>query len=108
VIRYVARFYDSQSQLSFKTLCGVSGLSQFHFARLFRREMGMSLMKYLDAYRIEKAKRVLASSNHPMAEVAAMVGVPNQFKFSRLFRKLTGMTPTRFRERALRQVRRTR
>lgn len=101
VIRYIARFYADQP-LTFKLLCGVSGLSQFHFARVFRRETGISLMKYLDAYRIEKAKRVLATSNHPMVEVAVMVGIPNQFKFSRLFRKLTGVTPTQYRGRARR------
>jgi len=101
-IRYIARFYVADPPLTFKQLCSVSGLSQFHFARTFRRETGMPLMKYLDAYRIEKARRVLVASNHPMAEVAAMVGIPNQFKFSRLFRQLTGVTPRKFRERALR------
>jgi len=104
VIRYVARFYNASQMLTFKKLCSVSGLSKFHFARLFRRETGMSAMKYLDAYRIEKAKQVLESSNQPMTRVAAMAGVPSPAKFSRLFHKLTGVTPTQYRERSQRRT----
>lgn len=100
VIRYMARFYNEAGQLTFKRLCGISGFSPFHFARMFRRETGMSPMKFLDTYRIEKAKRVLASSNQPIAEVGRIVGIPNQFKFSRLFHKLAGCTPKRYRDRA--------
>jgi AraC-like DNA-binding protein len=94
-IRYIARFYDAP--LDLKRLHSVSGLSMYHFSRLFRRETGMSPMQYLSRYRIEKARRVLATSKHPISQVATMVGVSNQFKFSRLFHKIAGMTPSQYR-----------
>lgn len=94
-IRYMARFFDER--LDLKRLSGVAGLSMYHFVRVFRRETGMSPMQYFSRYRIEKAKRVLASSSQPLAQVAQMVGIPNQFKFSHLFRKLAGTTPSKYR-----------
>ena len=101
VIRYIARFYNAEKPLTFKGLCSVSGLSRFYFARLFRRETGLSPMHFVDAYRIEKAKLVLASSHYPIAAVAAMVGVSNPSKFSRLFLQRTGVTPRKFRAAAI-------
>jgi AraC-like DNA-binding protein len=100
-IRYMARFYDSA--LDLKKLTSVAGLSMYHFVRVFRRETGMSPMHYLNAYRIEKAKQVLVTSNHPLAHVARMVGIGNPFKFSHQFRKLTGTTPSRYRTSAMRR-----
>lgn len=102
-IRYMARFFDSL--LDLKKLSGVAGLSMYHFVRVFRRETGLSPMQYLSHYRIEKAKRVLANSDEPLALVARMAGIPNQFKFSRLFHKLTGMTPSQYRARKARTSR---
>jgi AraC-like DNA-binding protein len=100
-IRYMARFFDSA--LDLKKLSGVAGLSMYHFVRVFRRETGMSPMHYLNAYRIEKAKQVLATSNHPLVQIGQMVGIASPFKFSRLFHKLVGTTPSQFRARAMRR-----
>jgi AraC-like DNA-binding protein len=102
-IRYIARHYDQAVTLDLKTLCGISGLSLFHFTRLFRREVGTTPMQYLNRYRIEKAKQALETGIQPIAQVGRMVGIPNQFKFSRLFRKVTGQTPSAYRTKALRQ-----
>jgi AraC-like DNA-binding protein len=102
-IRYIARHHDQAVTLDLKTLCGISGLSLFHFTRLFRREVGTTPMQYLNRYRIEKAKQALETGIQPIAQVGRMVGIPNQFKFSRLFRKITGQTPSAYRTRALRQ-----
>jgi AraC-like DNA-binding protein len=103
-MRYMARFFDEPT-LDLKKLSGVAGLSMYHFVRVFRRETGLSPMHYLNSYRIEKAKRLLATSSEPIRLVARMAGIPNPFKFSHLFRKLTGQTPSRFRARASREKR---
>jgi AraC-like DNA-binding protein len=100
-IRYVARHHGGAG-LDLKTLSGVSGFSLHYYARLFRRETGLSPIQYLNRYRIEKAKQVLAGSAHPVPDVGRMVGLPNQFQFSHLFRKLTGCAPSEYRKRGSR------
>lgn len=94
-IRCVARFYGEILQL--KALSGVAGLSLYHFVRVFRRETGMTPVQYLNRYRIEKAKRALATSDQPIEQIGRMVGIPNRFKFFHQFRKQTGVTPEKFR-----------
>ncbi len=94
-IRRMGRFYHDP--ITLKWICEATNLSLHYFCRLFQREMGMSPMRYLTCYRIEKAKEILLSTPHPVERVARMVGMPDRFVFARTFRKITGQTPTRFR-----------
>lgn len=98
-IRYMARVHHEPQLAGLKQINDVTGLSLHHFVKLFHREVGTSPIQYLNRYRVEKAKQILVTSNHSMAEVAQMVGIPDQFRFARLFRKITGATPSQFRAR---------
>ena len=94
-IRRIGRFYNAT--ITLQHICEATNLSVHHFARLFRRETGMSPMRYVTHYRIEKAKEFLLSTTHPIGEIARMSGIPDQYTFARTFRKLAGKSPTEFR-----------
>lgn len=70
------------------------GLSQFHFCRAFKKSMGLSPIQYLIAQRMERAARLLAATQLPIAEIAQSVGYEDPAYFTRLFRQKTGMTPS--------------
>ena len=72
-------------------------ISACWFARIFRREMGISPVQYLTDVRLNKAKELLASSSCTVGEIAEWVGYPNQLYFSRIFRKRVGVPPTEYR-----------
>jgi AraC-like DNA-binding protein len=55
--------------------------------------------------RIERARRLLAESDLPIAEVGAEVGYSNQSHFTKIFREATGMTPKAFRDAAVKHYR---
>ena len=95
-MRYIARFYGD-TDLTLKRLSSAASFSLYHFSHQFHREVGMSPVQYLNCYRMEKAKRALATNDQPVSEISRMVGIPNIYRFCRLFRKITGMTPTQFR-----------
>ena len=97
-IRCIARYYETA--LDLKALSTKAGLNLYHFSRIFQGEVGMPPIQYLNRYRIEKAKQVLASSDQPIREVGRMVGISNPFKFSHLFHKIAGVTPSQYRHRA--------
>jgi AraC-like DNA-binding protein len=94
-IRRIGRFYNQV--LTLHEICDATNLSVYYFVRQFRRETGMSPMRYVTRYRIEKAKEFLQTTAHPVGEIARMVGIPDQYTFAHTFRKLAGKSPTEFR-----------
>ena len=73
------------------------GLSQFHFARMFRRSVGRPPHGYLTDLRMERAKRLLRETGMPLAEVATRVGYQTQAHFTGVFHREVGMTPRSYR-----------
>lgn len=73
------------------------GLSQFHFARMFRRSVGRPPHGYLTDLRMERAKRLLRETDLPLAQVATRVGYQTQAHFTGVFHREVGMTPRSYR-----------
>jgi AraC family transcriptional regulator len=76
-------------------------MSYFHFSRTFKQSIGKSPNNYIVSRRIENAKRLLANSNSPIADIALQVGFASQSHFTTMFRRLTGRTPKVFRRASL-------
>jgi transcriptional regulator GlxA family with amidase domain len=96
-IDYMTRFHSNPA-LGLKQVSHASGLSLRHFMRLFRSEVGMTPLQYLNRYRVEQAKQLLLSSDKTMEQIARLAGASNQNYFSFLFRKLTGKSPSEYRK----------
>ena len=91
-------------ELSLAEIAGAAYLSEFHFARLFKKITGSTPHAYLASLRVERARRLLAESDLPIAEVGAQVGYTSQSHFTKVFREATGMTPKAFRNAATNSV----
>lgn len=98
---FVARMYHQQ--IGLKHFGQAVHLNVHHFSRKFHEEMGMAPIQYLYHFRIEQAKRLLAATERPVAEIARLVGIPDPSYFTRLFHKQTGESPRAFREHARNQ-----
>lgn len=84
-------------ELTLAEIARVAYLSEFHFARLFKKITGATPHAYLASLRIEKARRLLAETDLPITEVGAQVGHTSQSHFTKIFREATGLTPRAFR-----------
>jgi AraC family transcriptional regulator len=82
-----------ERSLGLAELAQVAGISQFHFARQFKQAMGYAPAAYIQAARIEWARRLIAETDHSLVEVALSVGFADQSHFTRRFRHHTGVTP---------------
>lgn len=78
-------------------------MSPSRFAHLFREQVGMAPMCFLEHRRMEKARQLLLSTRMNVKEIAFQVGFTNEFHFSTRFRKLTGQSPRIYRQRPQRR-----
>ena len=73
-------------------------ISENYLSRLVKQYTGRSVGAWIDIVRVQRAKRLLSSTNLSIIDIAASIGVEDQSYFSRLFKKETGMTPSAFRK----------
>lgn len=83
--------------LSLTELAATVQIHPAHLARTFRRFQRCTVGEFVRRLRIDYARRRLAESNDPLAEIALAAGFADQTHFSRSFKRLVGMTPARFR-----------
>ena len=72
-------------------------LSPNYLSSLFRKEVEMNFIDYLNNFRIEKAKELLLHTHQKSYKIAEMVGFSSESYFSRTFKNLTGLRPNEFR-----------
>ena len=70
-----------------------------HLARLFKKEMGVSLHEFIIQEKMRVAESLLRGTNLPVSLVASKVGYPNFSYFSQAFKRLNGMSPGEYRTR---------
>lgn len=75
-------------------------MTQRQLRNLFERVYGCTPLRYLWNIRIRKACVYLASTDLPIADIAALTGFEDSNYFSRRFRQALGMTPRDYRLRS--------
>lgn len=82
-----------------RRLARLSGVSEAHFARSFKRAFGLPPHRYLLARRIERATALLRDTDLSVTEVAFSAGWASLGTFGRTLRDVTGLTPGTIRSR---------
>jgi AraC-like DNA-binding protein len=95
-VRYLEENFRERVQLA--DLAEHCDLSSTHIHRLFQRLLRMSPAEYLLALRLQEARRLLATTDKALSDIALGTGFFDQSHFTKRFRKVTGMTPTQFRK----------
>ncbi|MFH8369581.1 GlxA family transcriptional regulator [Streptomyces sp. NPDC018031] len=85
--------------LSAAALAARMCLSERHFARVFRQETGSTPAAYVEAARVEAARRLLESTDRPFDEIATACGLGSVETLHRALRKQIGTTPAAYRRR---------
>ena len=87
--------------LSVNEVARESGLSRFHFIRLFRAVFGETPHQYRSRAQIEKAKHLLILTDLSITDVCMSVGFSSVGSFCTLFLRRVGMSPSEFQGRHL-------
>lgn len=74
-------------------------LSSSQFCVRFKEITGKTFVDYVNVLRIEEAERLLEHTNHPVGQIAAMVGLGNTAYLCRVFKKYRCISPLQYRRR---------
>lgn len=96
VIHYIRKNY--KQELSLELLGEEFQMNGVYLGQIFRKETGITFLKYLTGVRIEEAKRLLTEENCTVTETAVQVGYRTSQYFSKVFVKTVGMTPQEYRK----------
>lgn len=96
VMNYISNHYSSNLKL--KEIADYVGYSSDYISKIFKRDTGKTIIKYLNEYRIDKAKILLKNSDFSMSQIADMVGLIDQFYFSKRMKAITGLSPSQWKK----------
>lgn len=93
-IDFINEHYTESVDL--KKIAEISGISEFHFYRIFKAYIGESIGTYITRLRLENAAQKLQITNLTLTEIADKTGYQSQFSLSKAFKKHFGVTPSAF------------
>jgi transcriptional regulator GlxA family with amidase domain len=87
------------ADLSVPALAERAFMSERHFARAFRDEVGQTPAAYVEGLRVERARIVLESGEEPVEKVALRCGFGTVETMRRAFRRRLNVSPSEYRAR---------
>jgi AraC family transcriptional regulator len=98
-VRVVTDYVEANlaRDIDVETLAQLTQLSQAHFSRAFKQSTGQSPHQFVTTKRLDRARRLLADTNEPVASIAIDCGFSDQAHLSRLFSQAFSVSPTQFR-----------
>lgn len=96
IIDYINDHYTEACTL--KQISNSIGYDYVYLSKLFQKTLNISYTKYLNSFRISKARRLLKNTAMPVTDIAFNVGYTNLRTFNRNFKELNGNSPAQYRK----------
>jgi transcriptional regulator GlxA family with amidase domain len=84
---------------SIPALAERAGVSPRHFARIFRRELGLTPADFVETTRVDGARQMIEETRTPLKQVAAAYGFGDVNGLRRAFLRRLGVTPGDYQKR---------
>ena len=75
-------------------------ISRSYLSVQFKKETGINLNDFINQIKIDEAKRLLATSDKNITQIATLLAFSSQSYFDLIFKEHTGMTPKEYRGKA--------
>ncbi|MCD7035047.1 AraC family transcriptional regulator [Metabacillus sp. GX 13764] len=93
---YAKQFY--RDNIGPEEMAEVSGLSRYHYIRVFKQTTGITPIQYLTKIRIQKAIELLHQTKYSIEEIAELSGYTNANYLNKVCKKVTGYSPGEIRK----------
>ena len=84
--------------LSVTRLCDEFGISKNKLYETSHQSFQMSIGEYIASARIDEAKQLLSTTDYPITQISAMVGIKNYNYFTKFFKTNVGTSPLKYRK----------
>ncbi len=95
-VDYITANYNSD--ISVTDIANALYINNVYLSQIFKKKMGVSVIKYLINYRIEQAKKLLVETDDLIYIISEAVGFHEFRHFSKTFKKITGLSPAQYRK----------
>ena len=94
ILRYLENNF--REKITIEELCFLFGTNKTTLTKEFRRVTGGTVMEYLAALRLRRAKVLLREGGHTVTEIAEALNFSSVHYFTRFFRRHEHMSPTEY------------
>lgn len=95
-IAYIQQNFSQQ--LSVEEIAGEVGISPSYLYTLFKQELGISPISYLNNTKLSHACMQLEYTELSISDIAKACGIYDQYYFSKLFKKKYGLSPLQYKK----------
>ena len=93
---YIAEHYMNPN-LSLDMVAAHIHANSSYLSKLFKNNLNVNFVTYLNSYRIKEAQKLLLSSDMSVKAISIQSGFNSEQNFIRVFKKHVQMTPTQYR-----------
>jgi len=97
VMRFIAE--HAAEPVTVKSILRENPMARRSLERKFRQQFGCTIVEHIRRIRLNQARLLLATTDHPMTLIAEKCGFATYNYMSRIFRTATGLSPQQYRSR---------
>lgn len=97
VVEYIGENFSNPT-LSVGELASMCQMSETFFRKVFKENMGISPLKYINNLRLRSAVELLSSDYYSISEISEKTGFNSVYYFSTFIKKETGFSPNELRK----------
>ena len=87
---------NNRNDISFEELAHLCNMSLSTFKRYFKKIYGATPLEYITDRRLEESKKLLATSNQAIVDIALDSGFKTMSHYSRKFKEKYGIPPSQY------------
>lgn len=96
VINYISEHYNEKIYI--EKLAEIIMVSPDYFTKMFKDSIGKTPVEYINGIRVNRAMKLLISTQDPMADIAAQTGFCNPNYFHKIFKQYMEVSPLAYRK----------